>query len=59
MSHEEWITFFPTVLTESCKRIIATVDRIPVLQSSHHDRLCAISRSSSMIARIDMLFENP
>jgi len=56
---EAFLNMFLSVVIDSCRRTIATVDRILDLQKRYHTAVRQTSRSSNMNAVVDMLFESP
>jgi Fic family protein len=56
---EDWISFFLTTLAQSARRTVSTIDRVLSLQTAYRDRVSAVSRSSNMLAVVDMLFDSP
>lgn len=56
---DAYLNFFLSIVTESCKRTIQTVQRVLDLQKRYHRKAREISRSNNMNATIDLLFESP
>ena len=56
---EDWVRFFLDTLAQSARRTVATIDRVLALQTTYRDRVSAVSRSSNMLAVVDMLFDSP
>ena len=55
----EWIKFFLNLLALSARRTVTTIDRILKLHEDWEKRAREISRSSNMLAVVDMLFNAP
>jgi len=54
-----WINFFLHVLSFSARRTVATIDRIVELHDDWMARVREISRSTNMLAVVEMLFKTP
>lgn len=55
----EWIGFFLEVATRSAERTVRTIDRVLTLQEDYRSRASRVSRSSNLLAVIDMIFDQP
>jgi cell filamentation protein, protein adenylyltransferase len=58
-SWTEWLQFFLATLKQSCMRTITTIDRIIELNALYIENARSVSRSSNMLALIDLLFLLP
>ncbi len=56
---EDWVVFFLEVAKLSALRAVRTIDAILKLQSDYRARATKISRSTNLLAAIDMLFDQP
>jgi Fic family protein len=56
---EGWISFFLSTLAQSARRTVATIDRVLKLQAEYRERVWKVSRSSNILAVVDMLFDRP
>jgi Fic family protein len=56
---ESWIDFFLEVATLGALRAVRTIDAILTLHRGYQEKVKAVSRSSNLLALIDMLFKTP
>jgi Fic family protein len=56
---EDWLTFFLHVARHSANRTVRTIDAILGLHQTYHEQAMAISRSTNLLAVIDLLFDQP
>ncbi len=55
----EWLVFFFDRVVESCRKTIATIDRLISLQGEYRARAVGTGRSTAALQLVDALFDHP
>ena len=55
----EWLTFFFDIIIESCRKTIATIDRLISLQEEYRALAVGAGRSTAALRLVNALFDHP